>query len=235
MEGHHGQGGASVPASSARAAAAAAVRRLGHALMAHDIDADLLGRVAERLGALAGEAEQAGPRHRDIGELTRRMFEEDIADRARVVHFDECFVSGPWNPLGIGIEVERDGDAALAHILLGAAFEGGPGMAHGGIVAALFDDVLGYLLTLHGIPGFTGELTVRYLRPTPVGTPLALRGWIVERSGRHLSTAARLHAGDVLVATATAVFVEIDAARLSAARDRPAQDRPAQDRPVGGR
>ena len=225
MEGRHGQGGASVVASPVRAAAAAAVRRLGHALMAHDVDEHLLTRVAQRLDALAGEAEEAGPRHRDIGELTRRMFEGQVADRAPVVHFDECFVSGPWNPLGIGIEVERDGDAALAHIVLGAAFEGGPGMAHGGIVAALFDDVLGYLLTLHGIPGFTGELTVRYLRPTPVGTPLVLRGWVVERSGRRLHTAARLHAGERLVATATAVFIEIDVASLAAERGRPQQER----------
>ncbi len=218
MEGAAHRRGGDPDGSVARAAAATAVRRLGHALMAHEVDEELLQRVAEQVDGLAVEAERAGRRHRDIGEVTRRMFEEDIPDHAPVVHFDECFVSGPWNPLGIGIEVVRDGGAAVAQIVLGTAFEGGPGMAHGGIVAALFDDVLGYLLTLHGIPGFTGELTVRYLRPTPVGTPLSLRGWVVERSGRRLRTAAQLHAGDELVASATAVFVEIDAARLWAAR-----------------
>ncbi|TVR21289.1 MAG: PaaI family thioesterase [Nitriliruptor sp.] len=218
MEGAAHRRGGDPDGSAARAAAATAVRRLGHALMAHEVDDELLQRVAEQVDGLAIEAERAGRRHRDIGEVTRRMFEEDIPDHAPVVHFDECFVSGPWNPLGIGIEVVRDGEAAVAQIVLGTAFEGGPGMAHGGIVAALFDDVLGYLLTLHGIPGFTGELTVRYLRPTPVETPLSLRGWVVERSGRRLRTAAQLHAGDELVASATAVFVEIDAARLWAAR-----------------
>ena len=218
MEGSAHRRGAGEDGSAARAAAATAVRRLGHALMAHDVDEELLQRVAEQLDGLAADAERAGRRHRDVGELTRRMFEEDVPDRAPVVHFDECFVSGPWNPLGIGIDVVRDGEAAVAQIVLGAAFEGGPGMAHGGIVAALFDDVLGYLLTVHRVPGFTGELTVRYLRPTPVGTPLTLRGWVVQRSGRRLHTAAQLHAGDELVASATAVFVEIDAARMSAAR-----------------
>lgn len=201
-----------------REAAAAAVRRLGHALLAHEVDEAQLRRVAEVVDALAVEAERAGPRHRDVGELTRRMFEEDVPDRAPVVHFDECFVSGPWNPLGIGMEVARDGDAVRARVTLGAAFEGGPGMAHGGIVAALFDDVLGYLLTLHRVPGFTGELTVRYHEPTPVGEPLELRGWVVEREGRRLHTAAQLRARGQLVASATAVFIEIDATRLSAAR-----------------
>lgn len=219
MEGAADRRGEGADGSAARAAAATAVRRLGHALMAHEVDEKLLQRVAEQVDGLAAEAERAGRRHRDVGEFTRRMFEEDIPDGAPVVHFDECFVSGPWNPLGIGIEVVRDGDAAVAQIVLGTAFEGGPGMAHGGIVAALFDDVLGYLLTLHGVPGFTGELTVRYLRPTPVGVPLTLRGWVVQRSGRRrLHTAAQLHAGDELVASASAVFVQIDAARLSAAQ-----------------
>ena len=202
----------------ARAAVATAVRRLGHALLTHEIDDAHLQRVAEQLDALAAEAERAGLRHRDVGELTRRMFEADIPDGARVVHFDECFVSGPWNPLGMGLEVVRDGDVVSAQVTLGTAFEGAPGMAHGGIVAALFDDVLGYLLTLHRVPGFTGELTVRYHQPTPVGEPLALRGWVVEREGRRLHTAGQLRARDQLVASATAVFIEIDAARLSAAR-----------------
>lgn len=202
----------------AREAAAAAVRRLGHALLAHEVDEAHLRRVAEQLDALAEVAERAGQRHRDVGELTRRMFEGDVPDRAPVVHFDECFVSGPWNPLGIGIVVARDGDAVLASATLGAAFEGWSGMAHGGIVAALFDDVLGYLLTLHRVPGFTGELTVRYHQPTPVGEALELRGWVVEREGRRLRTAARLRARGQVVASATAVFIEIDAARLSGAR-----------------
>jgi acyl-coenzyme A thioesterase PaaI-like protein len=196
-----------------REAAAMAVRRLGHALMAHDVEDGLLERVAGQLGALADEAERAGPRTRDVAALTQRMFTSPVEDGARVVHFDECVVSGPWNPLGIGIEVVRKGDDAVAEVVLGTAFEGGPGMAHGGIVAALFDDVLGYLLTLHHVPGFTGELTVRYHRPTPVGVPLTLRGWVVDRVGRRLLTAAEARAGGQVVASATATFVEVEAIR----------------------
>jgi acyl-coenzyme A thioesterase PaaI-like protein len=196
-----------------REAAAAAVRRLGHALMAHDVDEALLVRVAAELSALAEEAERAGPRSRDVEALTRRMFTTEVEDGAPVVHFDECVVSGPWNPLGIGIEVVRRGDDAVAEVVLGTAFEGGPGMAHGGIVAALFDDVLGYLLTLHHVPGFTGELTVRYHRPTPVGVPVTLHGWVVDRVGRRLLTAADARADGQVVASATATFVEVEAIR----------------------
>lgn len=198
-----------------RESAAAAVRRLGHALMAHDVDDALLARVVAGLTDLAEQAEAAGPRTRDVAALTRRMFTTEVADGAPVVHFDECVVSGPWNPLGIGIEVVRDGDDARAEVVLGTAFEGGPGMAHGGVVAALFDDVLGYLLTLHHVPGFTGELTVRYHRPTPVGVPLTLRGWVVDRVGRRLLTAGDARADGQVVASATATFVEVDRSRMT--------------------
>src|SRR6056297_1266501 len=197
-----------------RAQAAATVRRLGHALMGHEVDDELLARVAEVVTELAVEAESSGARTRDVEALTRRMFTTEVADGAPVVHFDECIVSGPWNPLGIGIEVVRDGDDALAEVVLGTAFEGGPGMAHGGIVAALFDDVLGYLLTLHHVPGFTGELTVRYHRPTPVGAPLTVRGWVVDRVGRRLLTAADIRAGGQVVASATATFVAVGWERI---------------------
>ncbi len=196
-----------------RETAARAVRRLGHALMAHDVEDALLVRIAAELAGLADEAERAGPRTRDVEALTRRMFTTEVEDGAPVVHFDECVVSGPWNPLGIGIEVVRRGDDAVAEVVLGTAFEGGPGMAHGGIVAALFDDVLGYLLTLHHVPGFTGELTVHYHRPTPVGVPLTLHGWVVDRVGRRFLTAADARAGGQVVASATATFIEVEAIR----------------------
>jgi acyl-coenzyme A thioesterase PaaI-like protein len=197
-----------------RARAAASLRRLGHALMAHDAGRSLLERVADAADRVAGELEDAPERTRDLLDLKRRMFDVEVPDGARVVHFDECFVSGPYNPLGIAIEVRRDGDEAVAHVEIGPAFEGAPGRSHGGIVAAVFDDVLGYLLTLEHVPGFTGELSVRYLAPTPIRVPLEFRARVVDREERKLHTEAEARAGDEVVARATATFVLIDPARM---------------------
>ncbi|MEX2626721.1 MAG: PaaI family thioesterase, partial [Ilumatobacteraceae bacterium] len=197
-----------------RACAAGALRRLGHALIAHEADEDLLARVASTADRVAADLEEQPARSRDLLELKRRMFDIEVPDGATVVHFDECFVSGPWNPLGIAIEVHREGDEAVAEVSLGAAFEGAPGRSHGGIVAAIFDDVLGYLLTLRQEPGFTGELTVRYLAPTPIGQPLRFRARVEQREGRKLQTTAEARVigpdgeGEV-VASARATFVII--------------------------
>ncbi|MTV25749.1 PaaI family thioesterase [Nitriliruptoraceae bacterium ZYF776] len=202
-----------------RARAAAALRRLGHALVGHEADEALLDRVATAADRVADDLEAAPPRQRDLLELKRRMFEIDVPDGADVVHFDECFVSGPWNPLGIAIAVHRDGDEAVARVELGAAFEGAPGRSHGGIVAAIFDDVLGYLLTFEHQPGFTGELTVRYLAATPIAAPLEFRARRLPREGRKLPCEAEARVvgpdgtGEV-VASARAVFIAIEPERM---------------------
>lgn len=199
----------------ARAQAAAALRRLGHALMGHEAAPELLERVAAAATRVASDLEAEPPRQRDLLELKRRMFDVEVGEGERVVHFDECFVSGPWNPMGIAMDVRREGDEAVAEVELGPAFEGAPGRSHGGIVAALFDDVLGYLLTLMRQPGFTGELTVRYLAPTPIGQRLQLRAHVTRREGRKIWMAATASAvGGDPVATATALFITVDTARI---------------------
>lgn len=198
-----------VRVARARERAAAAMRRLGHATMSHEADVELLESIAEAADRVTDRIVAQPPRKRDLLEIKRRMFEVDVAEGERFVHFDECFVSGPQNPMGIGIEVHRDGEEAVAEVTLGAAFEGAPGRSHGGIVAAIFDDVCGYLITLLKTPAFTGSLTVNYLAPTPIGAPLEFRARVQGQEGRRLFIEADAHAGGEVVATAQATFITV--------------------------
>lgn len=200
----------------ARTRAADALRRFGHTLMEREADDELLERVAAAAERTTAELERAPRRERDTVRLKQQFFPRQVEDGARVVHFDECFVSGRWNPLGIGMEVWREDDGVVATVTLGTAFEGAPGRSHGGIVAAIFDDVMGYLLTIHRLPAFTGELTVHYLAPTPMGTELTFRASVVHRDGRRLLAEAEGRADGERVATATATFIEVDPARFRA-------------------
>ena len=78
--------------------------------------------------------------------------------------------------------------------MLRRAFEGAPGRAHGGIVAAAFDDVTGFVIGQLREPAFTGELTVRYLAPVPVDEPLEMRARLEGRERRKLFITAEARA-----------------------------------------
>jgi len=98
-----------------------------------------------------------------------------------------CFVCGRQNPLGLKLDFYEDGEASevRAEFTVPEDYQGYPGVVHGGILAAILDEVSGRAVMLHDSDEnlmATLRLTVRYRRPTPIGTPLTAVGW-VEHSG----------------------------------------------------
>lgn len=93
-----------------------------------------------------------------------------VGEGERVVpHGPRCMGCGPNATAGYHLEAYRRGDAVVASFLFGPEHEGAPGLAHGGAVAAVCDDLLGHVLTGLGIPAVTRNLQVDYLRPVLLG------------------------------------------------------------------
>jgi acyl-coenzyme A thioesterase PaaI-like protein len=65
--------------------------------------------------------------------------------------------------------------------------EGDKGVAHGGWIASVFDEVVGRLPEVHGHPSVTAKMTITYLRPVPIDRELLVRGWQISRDGRKWS------------------------------------------------
>jgi acyl-coenzyme A thioesterase PaaI-like protein len=82
-------------------------------------------------------------------------------------------VVGTRNPIAPPLIVVSSEDGVSAEFELHAAYEGPPGLVHGGVSALILDQLLGEAAAAAGKPGMTGTLTVRYRRATPLG---ALRG-----------------------------------------------------------
>lgn len=203
----------------AREQAAAELRALGHAFVAHRASNALLRSIADTAGGLLAAVRSEPRRDRPIDELKRGLFESDVPDGAGIHHFPDCVVSGRANPMGIAIDVRREGEEAVASVVLGPAFEGAPGRAHGGIVAAVFDDTMGFVLSMLKQPAFTGRLTVTYRAPTPVNEALEFRARLTDRSGRKLTIGAEATtATGLVVAEAEGLFIAIPAERFGEAR-----------------
>ena len=79
-------------------------------------------------------------------------------------------VIGIRNALAPPVITDRDDSGRVwADFDLGAAYEGPPGHVHGGVSALILDHLLGEAASPDGKPRFTGSITVRYLRATPLG------------------------------------------------------------------
>lgn len=122
---------------------------------------------------------------------------------------------GLYSPLSAPIECEfRDG-RVYGHGTLGAAYEGPPGCVHGGIIAGLFDEVLGIANIAAGVGAMTGTLTIVYRSPTPLFTELRFEGHTERIDGRKVHTVGSIHAGDRLCAEANGIFILVKRERFT--------------------
>jgi acyl-coenzyme A thioesterase PaaI-like protein len=108
-----------------------------------------------------------------------------------------CFVCGDHNPRGMSLRVHADGTDAVALYTPGDDDSGYPDRMHGGLVAALLDEMLVYAGVPHGLWGVTARVSYALRRPIPLGTPLTLRGQLTRRSARgfRATASARLPEG----------------------------------------
>ena len=194
-------------------AAAAGLRTLSHAFAAHDPDDDALATIRQTATELAYRVEQTPVRDR-LALMRDRPDGSILGGRG----FEDRAVGGWSNPTSLELEV-RYADEVVATVVLRRAFEGAPGRAHGGIVAAAFDDVTGFVIGKLQEPAFTGELTVRFLAPVPVDEPLEIRARLDGRERRKLFISAEARAGEAVVATCRAIYITVDPSRFAGAPD----------------
>ncbi len=131
---------------------------------------------------------------------------EGIVARLRSSQLDGSYAANhrgrPWgntvvglrNPVAPPLLVESEATGRVwSGFHLGAAFEGPPGLVHGGVSALILDQMLGEAAGAGGKPGMTASLTLSYRRATPLGD-LRAEAWIERSEG--IKTWARGHLSD---------------------------------------
>ncbi len=199
-----------------RSAAAASLRTLAHLLHAHDADDAALTRVSQAAAELTHQLDEAPLRDRLA--LMRRGFESAGMGPG----FEDRAVGGGSNPTSVEMNVRYDASATggeiIAAVVLGRARRWSR-RAHGGIVAAAFDDVTGFVIAQIQEPAFTGELTVRYLAPVPVDELLELRARLDGRERRKLFISGEVLSDGVVIATCRAIYITVDPGLFAQAPD----------------
>lgn len=125
-------------------------------------------------------------------------------------HYPTCLGCGADAVHGFHLEVHRDGDEVVATHVFTSPQGGAPGIAHGGAVATVCDDVLGFLLYVALIAGVTRHLEVEYRSPVLLGVPYEVRARVESVDGRKHWFACTGTAPDGTVAfTARALFLSV--------------------------
>jgi hypothetical protein len=140
------------------------------------------------------------------------------------VYIDHAFAIGSYNACFPEYEiVVEDQDRAHGSVEFPVAYEGPPGLVHGGFLGLFFDCVTQHHNCEVGVAGKTTSLVVRYRRPTPLSTPLT---FTLERSvsNDRIHTAGTLWAADTVVCEAEVsaiAGVRTNLPGVSARRERP--------------
>lgn len=159
-----------------------------------------------------------GERFRHLTGEVVPIADREILDRIPRHHLDTCFGCGPKNEVRLGIEPRFEGDAVVAELEFHPRFEGGPGLVHGGAIAAFFDDLVGFVAMAHQKPAVTAKLEVNYLRPIPLGMTVRGEAWLAREDGRKLwPEAAGFGPDGTVYVEVTGLFLQVGAEHFTKA------------------
>lgn len=131
--------------------------------------------------------------------------------------FSHCYGCGKSNPDGHHLKSYWDGDETVARFTVASRYSGGvPGHVYGGMVASLLDchgtaSAAAFAYRQAGrdmadegdfMRFVTASLKVDFVRPTPVGEELVIRGRLLGIDGRKVRISLSLAAAGETCATA---------------------------------
>ena len=136
--------------------------------------------------------------------------------------YSHCYGCGHLNTYGHQIKSYWDGDETVASFTPQPYHMAMPGFVYGGLIASLIDchsigsaAAVGYraegreMGTEPPLRYVTASLKVDYLRPTPMGVPLELRGRVKEIKGRKVIVETTLSAKGEVCARGEVVAVQL--------------------------
>jgi acyl-coenzyme A thioesterase PaaI-like protein len=115
---------------------------------------------------------------------------------------NSCFGCGGANDFGMKLAFEQDNGRRkiVGRFILGSRYQGGGGMAHGGIIALLLDEAMGKVCRFRDARAITAQLTVDYIKPIDVEKEIVVEAFEETQNGRNLFQVGEIRnaAGDVL-------------------------------------
>jgi len=126
-------------------------------------------------------------------------------------YYPRCFVCGDAHEGQLGVRFRQDGDAIMTQFTDAERRTGYKNVIHGGVLDARLDETMDWVPCLQGERCYVAvELTVRLVRPAPIGIRQTIRGEITAQRGRLHEANGEIHdAKGNLYAPATAKYMPL--------------------------
>jgi len=168
----------------------------------------------DALNAAADALEQVRTSLADAAEPQRRPRFQPDPDGLPQNFFPTSPAVGRANPIASPVKIEKAPGGLRGSAWFDYQYEGPPGCVHGGVIALVFDEILGAANIAERAPGMTGTLTIKYRKPTPIRRDLTLVARFEGRDGRKIRTWGGIYDGDELTAEADGIFIELSPDRF---------------------
>jgi acyl-coenzyme A thioesterase PaaI-like protein len=138
---------------------------------------------------------------------------DDALDQAWLndhTEYQRNFVHGLRNASGLLLQYHLAGDRVVTTWVAGEDHVGFPGFVHGGLIAAVLDDVMGRCSVLHRRWVVTGRMETRYREVAPLGAALRVEGWTTRLTRRVMQAQAEMSLEDGrVVAEASGTYLPV--------------------------
>ncbi len=132
--------------------------------------------------------------------------------RIKIPESNSCFVCGRENPIGLKLTSYKEEDGTItSRFSIGKEYTGWKNIVHGGIISTILDEVMVWApWALTGDYYFTGEMTVRFIKPLTAGKEVTATARTENSRRRVVETSAELKDDEGTVyATAKGKYISI--------------------------
>lgn len=195
---------------------ASALRRLNHTLVEKQLPEEMVARLAAALELLADDVER-----QEVPLRTRSFGTVDAGESDAGSGYDYGAenslsyrpISGNCNALAAPAKYFKGDGYLSAVVTFGPAFEGPPGLVHGGYIAAYMDEAFGIGIAHSGldVPAMTGTLKTIYRLPVPLNRELTYQVRLTGEERRKVFLQCTVKDADgTLYVEGEAIFLKID-------------------------
>jgi len=115
--------------------------------------------------------------------------------------------TGEFNPVAPSLEMSVEGKNVVVHCAFPNRYESAPDTVQGGMVAAVYDQLLAYAVMVAGFTGPTLSIRVDFLKPTPLNEPLRFEAAVDSIDGKKYSVKGSCYRGDEKITEAEALIL----------------------------